>query len=64
MSYKTFNELLVVEVEQKEIRTTADIMVRCPVCKLPHREYDEFDDEWHIIECDRCGQKYKYRTIW
>lgn len=64
MSYKTFKEILEVEIEKKEIRTTADITVRCPKCKLPYTEYDCYDDDWHKVECDRCGTKYKYRDKW
>ena len=64
MTYKQLNELLPVEIEKKYIRTTADITVRCPSCKLPYTEYDLYDDDWHTVECDRCGTKYKFRDNW
>lgn len=63
-SYRQLEELIEAEIERVTMRQTADITTRCPYCKLPHTEYDEFDDEWHIIECDRCGRKYKYHKSW
>ena len=64
MNIKKFEEIPTVEIEKRETRTTADVTVRCPICKLPHTEYDEFDDDWHKITCDRCGTTYKYRCEW
>jgi hypothetical protein len=41
-----------------------DITVECPNCKLEYKEYANNDDDWHIVECDRCGTRYKYRYNW
>lgn len=61
-SYRKLKEILSVEIEEKETRVATDITVRCPICKLPYYEYDAEVYDWHIIECDRCGTKYKYKV--
>lgn len=61
-SYRKLKEILSVEIENKETRVATDITVRCPICKLPYYEYDTEVYDWHIIECDRCGTKYKYKV--
>lgn len=55
-------DLIKVEIEKRKVRTTTDITVKCPKCKLPYTEYDSNDDEWWTVECDRCGTKYQYRN--
>lgn len=57
------------EIKEVEIKSAfrhecADISVECPNCKLLYKEYANSDDDWHIVECDRCGTKYKYRYNW
>ena len=47
-----------------EIFEVAEVKVECPNCKLQYTEHFNCDDEWHYIECDRCGTRYKYRVNW
>lgn len=42
----------------------ADITVECPNCKLTYKEIANSDDDYHIVECDKCGTKYKYKYNW
>lgn len=53
-----------VKIEEVYRHETVDITVKCPNCGLTYTEYNNYDDEWHFIECDRCGTKYKYRYNW
>ena len=50
-----------VDIEEAKRHETVDITVECPKCGLKHTGYDIEDDDWHIIQCDSCGKKYKYK---
>ena len=54
------------EVEKRILSKyeVVDIKVECPNCGLDYIEFANCDDDWHYIECDRCGTKYKYRYNW
>lgn len=58
------DEFQTVPIEKVYRRESADITVKCPICGLEYTEYDNYDDEWHFLECDRCGKKYKYKYNW
>ncbi len=57
-------EIKEVKIKSASRYECADIKVECPNCKLTYTEYANCDDNWHIVECDRCGTKYKYRYNW
>ncbi len=57
-------EIKEVKIKSASRYECADIKVECPNCKAIYTEYANCDDDWHIVECDRCGTKYKYRYNW
>lgn len=58
------DEFQVVPIKEANRHEVVDITVKCPNCGLEYTEYDNYDDDWHFIECDRCGKKYKYKYNW
>ena len=62
--YKQMEKIEQVELQECNRHEVVDITVECPKCKLEYTERDNNDDNWHFIECDRCGTKYKYRYSW
>lgn len=62
--YKEKENIKRVPLEECNRHEVVDITVKCPKCGLEYTEYDNNDDDFHYIECDRCGTKYKYRYEW
>ena len=58
------NKIESIPIEEIYRYEVVDIKVKCPNCGLEYTEYNNCDDNWHIIECDKCGKKYKYRYNW
>lgn len=61
---KDINKIEKVSIKEAYRHEAVDITVNCPKCGLEYKEYNNNDDEWHFIECDRCGIIYKYRYNW